>query len=81
MRNKLNKIKICVKLKGRTCERGRPQRCYIPKEDASSSTIYLEALFASLIVDVQEEINVDIFDVPGSYLNAGIPGEKFIILN
>ena len=31
----LIKEKLSVKLNGRTCAGGRPQRCYITKEDAS----------------------------------------------
>ena len=31
----LIKEKLSVKLNGRTCADGRPQRCYITKEDAS----------------------------------------------
>ena len=50
--NKLDFKKRCGKLKGRKCTYGRPQRCYIPKEDASLPTIYLEDLFTSLIIDI-----------------------------
>ena len=41
----------------------------------------MEALLSSLIVDVYEGRDVAIFDVPGAYLNADIPEEKFIILD
>ena len=68
--NKLVKRKIIGKFKGKTCADGRPQRCYIPKEDASSPKISLEALFSSLIIDAHERRDVEIFDVPGAYLNA-----------
>ena len=59
------KEKLSRKLKGRTCADGRPQRCYITKEDASSSTISLEDFFIGLIVDAHEVRDVEIFDVPG----------------
>ena len=48
------KEKRSGKLKGRTCSYGRPQRCYITKEDTSPLTIYLEYLFTSLIIDAYE---------------------------
>ena len=44
-------------------------------------TIYVEALFTSLIINTHEERDVAIFDVPGAYLNAYIPEDKFTILN
>ena len=43
-------------------------------------TIYLEALFTSLIIDAHEGIYVDISDVPGAYLNTDMPEDKFILL-
>ena len=36
------KKKMCRKLKGRTCADVNPQRCYIPKYDASYPTISLD---------------------------------------
>ena len=68
------------KLKGRTCADGQPQRCYKTKEDSSSPTISLEALFTILIIDAQEGRDVEIFDVPGSYLNSDMPEDKFVLL-
>ena len=38
-------------------------------------------MFTSLIIDAHEGIDVAIFDVPGAYLNANIPEDKFILLN
>ena len=69
------------KLKGRTCADGRPQRCYITKEYTSLLTIYLEYFITNLIIDAHEGIDVEVFDVPGAYLNADMPEDKFIILN
>ena len=48
------KEKLSRKIKGRTCADGRPQRCYITKEDTSSTTISLEDLFTILIIDENE---------------------------
>ena len=74
------KEKRSGKLKGRTCADGIPQRFYITKEDASSLTIYLEALFTILIINAHGGRDVVIFDVPGAYLNADMPQDKFIQL-
>ena len=41
----------------------------------------MEALFTSLIIDAREGRDVEIYDVPGAYLNADIPEDKFILLN
>ena len=57
---KLIKEKRRGKLKGRTCADGQPQRCYITKEDTSSTTISLEDLFTSLIIDEHEGRDVAI---------------------
>ena len=56
-----------------SCADGRPQRCYIPKEYASSVTICLEDELNSLIFDTQKGRDVVIFDVSGAYLNTDMP--------
>ena len=76
----LIKEKQIIKLKGRTCAYGRPRRCYITKEDASSPTTSLEDFFISLIIDAHEGRYVEIFDFPGAYLNSDTPEDKFILL-
>ena len=76
----LIKEKRCGKIKGRTCADGRPQRAYTQREDASSPTIFLESLMASLLIDAHEERDVAIFDVPGAYLHAELPPDKFVLL-
>ena len=43
-------------------------------------TIYLEDVFTSLIIYAHEGRDLEIFDVPGAYLNADIPEDKFILL-
>ena len=60
-------------MKGRTCADGSTQRGFIPREDALSSTISLEALMATLVVGAYEGRDVEIFDVPEAYLNADMP--------
>ena len=76
----LIKEKRSIKLKGRMCADGQPQRRYITKEDASSPDNSLEALLTSLTIDAHKGRDVDIFDVPGAYLSADMPEDKFIIL-
>ena len=78
---KLIKGKRIGKIKGRTCADGRPQICYITKEDASSPTISMEDFFNSLTINAHEGRDVAISDVPGAYLNADMPEDKFILLN
>jgi hypothetical protein len=67
-------------IKGRTCADGRPQRNYIPREEATSPTVSMEGLMASLVIDAHERRAVAIFDVPGAYLNADMPKDKFVLL-
>ena len=76
----LIKDKRCGKIKGRTCADGRPQRAYTPREELSSPTIALESLMATLLLDAHEERDVAIFDVPGEYLHAELPKDKFMLL-
>ena len=76
----LIKEKRCGRIKGRTCADGRPQRAYVPREEATSPTVSIEALMATLVIDTKEKHNVAIFDVPGAYLHADIPKTKFVLL-
>ena len=76
----LIKEKRCGKIKGRTCADGRPQRAYTPREEASSPTISLESLMALLLIDAHEGRDVAIFDVPGAYVHAKLPDDKFVLL-
>ena len=57
----LIKLKRCGKVKGRTCADGSVQRGYISKEDSSSPTISLQALFATWIIDSIEGRKVQTF--------------------
>ena len=76
----LIKEKRCGKLKGRICADGSTQRKYIPREEASSPTLSLEALMALLLINAFEERTTAVFDVPGAYLHAEMPDDKFAIL-
>jgi hypothetical protein len=76
----LIKEKRCGKIKGRTVADGRPQRNYIPREEATSPTVSMESLMASLAIGAHERRDVAIFDVPGAYSNAHMPDNKFVLL-
>jgi hypothetical protein len=68
------------KVKGRTCANGSTQRSYIPREEAKSPTISLEALMALFIIFAHEKRATAVFDVPGAYLHADLPEGKFALL-
>ena len=76
----LIKIKRDGKVKGRACADGSTQRQNVPRDEASSPTLSLEALMALLLINAYEERDTAIFDVPGAYLHAKIPDDKFAIL-
>jgi len=76
----LIKLKHCGKMKGRTCADGSTQRKYVPREEASPPTLSFEALMGILLVNAYEERDTAIFDVPGAYLHAEMPDDKFAIL-
>jgi len=68
------------KVKGRTCANGSSQRAYVPREEASSPTISLEALMSLFIIFAYEKRKTAVFDVPGAYLHADMPEGKFALL-
>ena len=67
-------------LKGRTCADRSGQRKYVPREEAASPTLSLESLMSLLLISAHEERETAVFDVPGAYLHADIPGDKFVVL-
>ena len=62
------------------CADGSKERVYITKEESSSPTIGLEDLFTTLVIDAEECMDVAILDVPGAYLNAQMPENKFKLI-
>ena len=75
------KEKRCGKINGSTCAYGIFQRTNIPWEEATSPTIALEALFASLLIDAHTVRAVHNFDVLGAYLHALLPDDKVLHMN
>ena len=67
------KRKRCGKIKARGCADGRPQREYITKEESSSPTVSIYALFASCVIDAIEGRAVVTCDIPGAFLQADYP--------
>ena len=67
-------------MKRRTCADSSVQTGYISKEDSSSLTISLQALFATWIIDSIEGRKVQTFDMPGPYLHAEIPEEDCVFM-
>ena len=75
----LIKEKRSGEIKGRTCANGSQQWRYLKKyETVSSPTLSLEALFATLIIDVFEKRDIAIFDVLGAFLQLEVSEEKII---
>jgi hypothetical protein len=62
--------KRCGRVKARSCADGRQQRRYIKKEDASSPTVALEAIFITLRIEAKERRSAATIDIPGAFLHA-----------
>ena len=42
--------------------------------------MYLETLIATMAIDAYEDRSVVFFDIPGVYLNADMPTNKFVVM-
>ena len=62
------------------CANGAPHRKFVPREEARSPTISLEALISTMMIDAFEGQRVATFDVPGAYLQTDLPEKKFALL-
>ena len=63
------------KIKARGCADGRPQRAYIPQEDARAPTVSTEAVFMTAVIDAMENRTVAVVDIPGAFMQADMdPG-------
>ena len=74
------KEKRCGTIKGRAVADGRPQRSYIPREEAASPTVSLESLILSLMIDAQEGRDVATADIAGAFLKGDMPDFVLITL-
>ena len=69
------KRKRSGKIKARGCADGRPQRAYIPQEDARAPTVSTEAVFMTAVIDAMENRTVAVVDIPGAFMQADMdPG-------
>ena len=75
------KQKRCGKVKGRGCADGRKQRVYKTKEDTSSPTISVEALFLTCLIDAMEDRSVATCDVPGAFMQVDIDEQIHVRLD
>ena len=69
------KRKRSGKNKARGCVDGRPQRAYIPQEDARTPTVSTEAVFMTAVIDTMKNRTVAVVDIPGAFMQADmVPG-------
>ena len=66
------KQKRCGRIKGRGCADGRKQRLWKSKEETSSPTISVEALFITCLIDAKEGNDIATCDVPSAFMHADI---------
>jgi hypothetical protein len=73
------KEKRCGRIKGWGCADGCKQRLYKTKEETSSPTVSVEALFLSCIIDAQQQRDVGMCDIPEAFMQADIDEELHIL--
>ena len=66
------KQKRCGRIKGRGCADGRKQRLWKNKDETSSPTISVEALFITCLIDAKEGRDIATCDVPAAFMHADI---------
>ena len=64
------KEKRCGKVKAQGCVDGRKQKLYKTKEETSSPTMNVEALFITCIIDALEGREVMTCDIPGAFMQS-----------
>jgi Reverse transcriptase (RNA-dependent DNA polymerase) len=66
------KQKRCSKIKGHGCADGRKQCLYKTKEESSSPTVSIKALFLTCMIDTMEDHYIVTCDIPGAFMHADI---------
>ena len=66
----LLKEKHCGKVKARGCADGHKQRLYKTKDETSSSTMNVEALFITCLIDAMEGREVMTCNIPGDFMQS-----------
>ena len=75
------KKKQCGKIKGKTCTKRSKQRDHISKDDDFFSPIAsLGSILMKLIINVWEEREVAVANIPGAYLKKEFPARKIVTL-
>ena len=67
-------------IKGRACINGAPQRAYIPKEDAASSTVSTESTFITATIAASEGRRVRCYNVPSAFVNTDVDEDMIMVL-
>ena len=68
-------------MKARSCLNGSTQKKFLKElESFASPTVCLESILMTLGIDIYEERDVAIFDVPGAYLHAIMPEDREIVM-
>jgi hypothetical protein len=62
------------------CADGRKQRGDWTKQDTTSPTILMEAVFIAAVIEVHKECNVACFDIPGAFLHVDSDKDITMIL-
>ena len=65
------------RVKGRVVADGRKQHGIVPKEEAASHTVSLEAVMLTCIIDARERHNVAITVIPNVFITADMGGGNF----
>ena len=67
---KFLKEKHCGKVKAQGCADGRKQRLYKTKDETSSPTMNVKALFITCLIDAMEGREVMMYDIPGAFMHS-----------
>jgi hypothetical protein len=57
-------------IKARMCTNGRKQRGDWTKQDTTSPTVSMEAVFITAVIEAHKERDVPCFHIPGAFLHA-----------
>ena len=75
------KRKRAGEVKARGCADGTPQQEFISKDESSSPTVSLYALFISSVMDAMDERQVVACDNTGTFLQSNLPKDNHCYLN
>ena len=76
----MNRIKEKINgiIKGRTCANGSKKKIYLKKgETVASTTVLIEVLLSTLMIDAYKVTDVDNFECLGAYLHTDMPKDFF----